>query len=98
MKRILIILAATLLLQGVDAHAGVVSEKDWKSYKIWAEAFYPEQDVALAVAPNGSNCPDYGRGQAQAKANALRCCKTSLHNPSNANCKIVDVNFNPKIW
>ena len=96
MKRILILLTATLLLQGVDAHAGVVSEKRWKQYKTWAKAFYPERDVALAVAPNGSNCSHYGVGQAQAKANALRCCKTSLHNPSSANCKIVDVNFKSK--
>ena len=93
MNRILILLAATLLFHGVDAHAGVVSEKRWKQYETWAKAIYPEQDVALAVAPNGSNCSSYGRGQAQAKANALRCCKTSQHNSSNASCKIVDVNF-----
>jgi len=93
MTRIFILLAATLLLHGVGAHAEVVSVKDWKKYKSWAKAFYPERDVALAVAPNGSNCSDAGRGQAQAKANALRCCKTSQHNPSNANCKIVAVNF-----
>jgi uncharacterized caspase-like protein len=96
MKRILILLAATLLLHGFDAHGEVVSEKRWKQYEAWAKAIYPEQDVALAVAPNGSNCSNYGRSQAQAKANALWCCKTSQGNPSNANCKIVDVNFKSK--
>ena len=92
-RYLMVITGAALLLNGVDAHAGVISDKRWKSYKAWAQSFYPERDVALAVAPNGSNCAHFGNNQAQAKAKALQCCKVSKHNPSNANCKIVDVNL-----
>jgi hypothetical protein len=73
-----------------------VSAKTWEAYKRWANCCYPERDVALAVAPNGSWASHHGKSKTDARNKALRACKTSKHNPSNASCKIVDVNFESK--
>ena len=93
MNRTLVLLATAFLLQGTNAYAQNVSAKQWQQYKTWAQAHYPERDVALAVAPNGSHCSHFGRSKTQARNNALQCCKNSQYNPTKATCKIVDVNF-----
>jgi hypothetical protein len=85
-----------VLLSGSASLQADVSAKTWEGYKRWANCCYPERDVALAIAPNGSWASHHGRSKTDAKNKALGACKTSKHNPSNANCKIVDVNFESK--
>jgi len=92
-SRSLLLALIVLLVQSVEIQAQNVSEKTWERYKTWASGLYPERDVALAVAPNGSWYSHFGISREQAKAKALNGCKYSQHNPSNAPCNIVDVNF-----
>ena len=92
-SRSLLLALTVLFVQSVEIQAQNVTEKTWERYKTWASGLYPERDVALAVAPNGSWYSHFGTSKEQAKANALNGCKYSQHNPSNAPCIIVDVNF-----
>ena len=92
-SRSLFLALTVLLVQSVEIQAQNVSEKTWERYKTWASGLYPERDVALAVAPNGSWYANFGISKEQAKVKALNGCKYSQHNPSNTPCIIVDVNF-----
>jgi len=92
-SRSLFLALTVLLVQSVEIQAQNVSEKAWERYKTWASGLYPERDVALAVAPNGSWYANFGISKEQAKVKALNGCKYSQHNPSNTPCIIVDVNF-----
>jgi len=92
-SRSLFLALTVLLVQSVEIQAQNVSEKTWERYKTWASGLYPERDVALAVAPNGSWYSRFGISKEQAKVKALNGCKYSQHNPSNTPCIIVDVNF-----
>ena len=68
----------------------------WKEYQIWAKAVYPENDVALAVAPNGKSAWGAGSTVSQAKHSALGNCKAKHIKVQWENCRVVDINFSSK--
>ena len=68
----------------------------WKEYQIWAKAVYPENDVALAVAPNGKSAWGAGSTVSQAKHSALGNCKAKHVKVQWENCRVVDINFSSK--
>ena len=68
----------------------------WKEYQTWAKAVYPENDVALAVSPNGKSAWGAGSTVSQAKQSALGNCKAKHLKVQWENCRVVDVNFSSK--
>lgn len=91
--RAVLLLGAGLALSSAAAQGESGSGNPWMDYRLWAKNVYPERDVALAVAPNGSWAAESGFTKSQAKQDALHQCKHSPNNPSNATCRIVDVNL-----
>jgi hypothetical protein len=91
--RAVLLVGAGLLLSSIGAQGQSISTQSWKEYRVWAKSVYPERDVALAVAPNGSWAAESGFTKSQAKQKALNNCKTSHYNPDNVTCRIVDVNL-----
>ena len=91
--RAVLLLAAGLALSSIGAQGQSISNKSLEEYRVWAKSVYPERDVALAVAPNGSWAAESGFTKSQAKQKALNNCKYSHYNPDNDPCRIVDVNL-----
>ena len=88
-------ISLTLLFGAVGlSHAQQLNDEGWNKYKSFAKQWYPQDDVALAIAPNGAWYASVSGSVVRAKQEALRRCQyDNPHNPTKAACKIIDVNL-----